>query len=109
VAAIHSGLLRTVTLRDLAEMFPERFNNKTNGVTPRRWLLLANPALAGTITSAIGDGWVTDLGQLRRLAPLAADAGFVDDFRKAKRATKARFADWLRSAAGLTVDPETIF
>ena len=109
VAAIHSGLLRTVTVRDLAEMFPERFNNKTNGVTPRRWLLLANPALAGTITNAIGDGWITDLGQLRRLAPLAGDAAFLDDFRKATRAAKTQFADWLRSAAGLTVDPETIF
>jgi glycogen phosphorylase len=109
VAAIHSGLLRTVTVKDLAEMFPERFNNKTNGVTPRRWLLLTNPALASTITSAIGNGWITDLGQLRRLAPLASDAGFLDDFRKAKRAAKGQFADWLRSSAGLTVDPETIF
>jgi starch phosphorylase len=109
VAAIHSGLLRTVTVRDLAEMFPERFNNKTNGVTPRRWLLLANPALAGTITDAIGDGWITDLGQLRRLAPLANDAGFLDEIRTAKRAAKGRFADWLRSSAGLVVDPETIF
>jgi starch phosphorylase len=109
VAAIHSGLLRTVTVRDLAEMFPERFNNKTNGVTPRRWLLLANPALAGTITDAIGDGWITDLGQLRRLAPLANDAGFLDEVRTAKRAAKGRFAAWLRSSAGLVVDPETIF
>ena len=66
VAAIHSELLRTTTVKDLAEMFPERFNNKTNGVTPRRWLLLANPALAGTITEAIGDGWITDLGQLQQ-------------------------------------------
>jgi glycogen phosphorylase len=109
VAAIHSGLLRTTTVRDLAEMFPERFNNKTNGVTPRRWLLLANPALAGAITNAIGDGWIADLGQLRRLAPLASDAGFLDDFRQAKRAAKVRFADWLQSAAGLTVDPDTVF
>jgi starch phosphorylase len=109
VAAIHSTLLRTTTVRDLAEMFPERFNNKTNGVTARRWLLLANPALAGTITNAIGDGWITDLDQLRRLAPLATDAGFLDDFRQAKRAAKIRFADWLRSAAGLAVDQETIF
>ena len=67
VAAIHSELLRTVTVKDLAEMFPERFNNKTNGVTPRRWLLLANPALRPhVITEAIGDGWITDLPQLRR-------------------------------------------
>jgi starch phosphorylase len=109
VAAIHSELLRTRTVKDLAEMFPERFNNKTNGVTPRRWLLLANPAFAGAITSVIGDGWITDLEQLRRLAPLAGDTGFVDDFRKAKRAAKAEFTDWLRSAAGLTVDPDTIF
>jgi starch phosphorylase len=109
VAAIHSGLLRTVTVKDLAEMFPERFSNKTNGVTPRRWLLLANPALAGIITSAIGEGWVTDLGQLRRLAPLAADTGFVDAFLTAKRAAKQQLADWLRAASGLTVDPETIF
>jgi starch phosphorylase len=109
VAAIHSGLLRTTTVKDFAELYPERFNNKTNGVTPRRWLLLANPALAGTITSAIGDGWITDLDQLRRLAPLANDTGFLDAFRTAKRAAKARFADWLRSSAGLTVDPETIF
>ena len=60
-----------MTVKDLAEMFPERFNNKTNGVTPRRWLLLANPALARTITEAIGEGWVTDLAELRKLAPLA--------------------------------------
>jgi glycogen phosphorylase len=109
VAAIHSRLLRTVTVKDLAEMFPERFSNKTNGVTPRRWLLLANPALARTITAAIGEGWVTDLGQLRRLTPLAADASFLDGVRKAKRAAKRQFADWLRSTAGLTVDPESIF
>src|SRR5436309_15049544 len=109
VAAIHSALLRTTTVRDLAEMFPERFNNKTNGVTPRRWLLLANPALARTITAAIGDGWITDLSQLRRLAPLAGDVRFLDDFRKAKREAKSPFPAWLKSAAGLTVDPESIF
>src|SRR5436305_12996430 len=73
VAAIHSELLRRLTVKDLAEMFPERFNNKTNGVTPRRWLLLTNPALSSIITEAIGDGWVTDLGKLSRLKPLAAE------------------------------------
>ena len=61
VAAIHSRLLRAITVKDLAEMYPERFSNKTNGVTPRRWLLMSNPALARTITDAIGDGWMTDL------------------------------------------------
>ena len=73
VAAIHSDLLRTVTVKGLAEMFPERFSNKTNGVTPRRWLLLANPALAGCITEAIGDGWISDLAELEKLRPLAGD------------------------------------
>ena len=109
VAAIHSELLRTTTVKDLAEMFPERFNNKTNGVTPRRWLLLANPALASTITEAIGDGWITDLSQLRKLKPLADDKGFRDAFRKAKREAKVQFADWLKATSGQTVDPDTIF
>ena len=109
VAAIHSELLRSMTVADLAEMFPERFNNKTNGVTPRRWLLLANPSLSDTITEAIGSSWITDLDQLRRLAPLADDAGFVEEFRKAKRRAKSQFADWLASTVRLTVDPDSVF
>jgi glycogen phosphorylase len=109
VAAIHSELLRTTTVKDLAELFPARFNNKTNGVTPRRWLRLANPALAGVITEAIGDGWMTDLSQLRQLTPLAGDRGFRDACRKAKREAKAQFADWLKATSGQTVDPDTIF
>jgi starch phosphorylase len=109
VAAIHSELLRTQTVRDLADMFPERFNNKTNGVTPRRWLLLANPPLADTITNAIGDGWITDLSRLGKLTPLADDGTFRDAFRKAKRTAKARFVDWLKATTGQAVDPETIF
>src|SRR5580693_2055394 len=109
VAAIHSRLLRTVTVKDLAELYPERFNNKTNGVTPRRWLLLANPALAGCITGAIGDGWITDLADLSKLKPLADDAGFRDAVRQAKRQSKARFTDWLKSTANLAVDPDSIF
>jgi starch phosphorylase len=109
VAAIHSALLRTVTVKDLAEMFPERFSNKTNGVTPRRWLLLANPALSRLITEAIGEGWMTDLAELARLKPLAEDRGFRDGFGAAKRAAKSAFADWLRSTSGRTVDRLTIF
>ncbi|MGB3550223.1 MAG: glycogen/starch/alpha-glucan phosphorylase [Candidatus Binatus sp.] len=109
VAAIHSELLRTITVKDLAEMFPERFNNKTNGVTPRRWLLLANPTLARAISDAIGEGWITDLSQLSKLKPLADDKSFRDNFRAATRATKARFANWLKSKTGETVDPDTIF
>src|SRR5437899_1353532 len=109
VAAIHSALLRTTTVRDLAEMFPERFNNKTNGVTPRRWLLLANPALARTITEAVGDGWIADLAQLGKPKPLAQDRGLRSDFRKAKREAKTRFADWLKASSGQVVDPDSIF
>src|SRR4029434_6728293 len=70
VAAIHSELLRTVTVKDLAELFPQRFSNKTNGVTPRRWLLMSNSALSSTITDVIGDGWTTDLSQLKKLKHL---------------------------------------
>ena len=109
VAAIHSGLLRTVTVKDLAAMFPERFNNKTNGVTPRRWLLLANPPLARAITEAIGDRWIVDLDELQRLKPLASDSGFQESFRGAKRQAKLKFADWLNTTTGQAVDPDTIF
>ena len=109
VAAIHSTLLRSTTVKDLAEMFPERFSNKTNGVTQRRWLLLANPALARAITDAIGNGWITQLGELARLKPLAEDGSVRDAFRAAKRAAKASFATWLRSSSGQTVDPDSIF
>ena len=108
VAAIHSGLLRTTTVKDLAELFPERFNNKTNGITPRRWLLLANPSLANTVTEAIGDGWITDLDRLSGLAPLAGDSGLRDAFRRSKREARARFSDWLKQATGQVLDPDTI-
>src|SRR6476659_2140498 len=109
VAAIHSQLLRTMTVKDLAEMFPQRFSNKTNGVTPRRWLLMSNPALSQTITDAIGQGWVTDLSQLGKLKPLANDKSLGQAFLKAKRETKLRFIDWLKQTTGETVDPESIF
>jgi glycogen phosphorylase len=109
VAAIHSKLLRTTTVKDLAEMFPQRFNNKTNGVTPRRWLLLCNPPLARTITDAIGDGWITDLSQLSRLKPLAADKGFRSAFLEAQHEMKTQFANWLKATSGVAVDPQNIF
>jgi starch phosphorylase len=109
VAKIHSNLLRTKTVRDLADLYPQRFNNKTNGVTPRRWLLLANPPLARTITGAIGDGWITDLQQLQKLKPLADDKNFRDAFLQARHQAKVSFAEWLKTAAGQAVDPNTIF
>jgi starch phosphorylase len=109
VAAIHTKLLRTTTVKDLAEMFPERFNNKTNGVTPRRWLLEANPPMARAITEAIGEGWITDLSQLNKLKSLAGDHGFRETFRASKLEAKKQFADWLKSTSGQSVDPNTIF
>jgi starch phosphorylase len=109
VAAIHSELLRTRTVKDLADLFPERFSNKTNGVTPRRWLKLCNPALAGLISDAIGDGWVTDLPKLRGLAPLADDPAFRADFRRAKETAKERFASWLEDTTGQVVNTNSIF
>src|SRR5262249_47264653 len=109
VAEIHSELLRSRLVKDFGEVFPERFGNQTNGVTPRRWLLMANPNLAGLINEVIGDRWITDLDQLAGLKPLAEDAAFRRQFRAAKREAKGTFCDWLRSQGGPDVDPETIF
>jgi starch phosphorylase len=109
VAAIHSDLLRTKTVPDFAELFPERFSNKTNGVTPRRWLLLANPNLAKLLNEAIGEGWATDISLLRNIESLDVDAAFQDKFLSAKRAAKARFVDWIKTTAGISLDPDTLF
>jgi glycogen phosphorylase len=109
VAAIHTELLKSQVVPDFAQMFPERFNNKTNGVTPRRWLLVANPALAEVITKAIGDEWINDFSQIYRLKPLADDAAFRWAFQGAKRRAKLRFIEWLRVTTGQTVDPDSIF
>lgn len=109
VAEIHSRLLREVTVRDLAEIYPDRFNNKTNGVTPRRWLLSSNPGLADCINKAIGERWITNMAELERLKPLAEDSSFISAVRMAKRQAKLRFADWLKSQTGIAVDPDTIF
>src|SRR5262249_51806411 len=109
VAAIHSELLKKTVVPDFAALFPQRFNNKTNGVTQRRFLLLANPPLAKVISEAIGDGWITDLDELQGLKALAGDNNFRAAVRKAKRDAKTRFASWLKSATGQAVDPESIF
>ena len=109
VAAIHSQLLRTTTVKDLATIFPERFNNKTNGVTPRRWLRLCNEPLASVVTEAIGDGWITDLGQLSRLKPLAEDASFRAAVLRGQHDCKKQFAEWLKATSSEEVQPYTIF
>ena len=109
VAAIHTALLKAHVVPDFAAMYPERFNNKTNGVTQRRWLHVANPSLADAITEAIGDGWIMKMSEIAKLKPLAADSQFRKVFLEAKHRAKLRFIDWLRSTTGETVDPGTIF
>jgi starch phosphorylase len=109
VAAIHSELLKKIVVPDFAALYPKRFNNKTNGVTQRRFLLLANPPLARVIIEAIGDGWITDLAQLEKLKPLAEKKPFRTAVRNAKREAKKRFVEWLKKSTGQVVDPEAIF
>ena len=109
VAQIHSRLLREHTVADFARMFPARFNNKTNGVTPRRWLMMANPDLAALLTEAVGETWITDLNRLGALRDLAGDTGFRDRFRQAKQAAKARFAAWAKRELDISLDEASIF
>jgi glycogen phosphorylase len=110
VSALHSAILRDQLFRDFYEMWPERFNNKTNGITPRRWLRLCNPALAGTISRRIGDGWVTDLDELQRLVPLAADRGLHEEWSAVKLANKTALASIIQGAAGgVSIDPQSLF
>jgi glycogen phosphorylase len=109
VSALHTGLLETTVLRDFHELWPGKFSNKTNGVTPRRFMVLANPGLARLITEAIGGTWVRDLEELRRLEPLAEDAGFRDEWRRVKLAAKAALAGRIRSTTGVDVDPSSLF
>jgi starch phosphorylase len=109
VAALHSELVKTTLVPDFYELWPERFNNKTNGVTQRRWLLKANPDLAELITGAVGDGWVTDLSQLSGLTRVAEDDGFRRAFLAIKRANKERLARVIKAATDVRVDPDSLF
>ncbi len=109
VAKIHSDLVKSSLVPDFYELFPKRFNNKTNGVTPRRWLLQANPYLSKLITDTIGDGWVTDMEKLKRLLPLAKDHDFQQKFLNAKREAKVAFANWYKLSTGDSVHPDFLF
>ncbi|ORV00334.1 glycogen/starch/alpha-glucan phosphorylase [Mycobacterium bohemicum] len=109
VAALHSELLKTSVLKDFYEMWPERFSNKTNGVTPRRFLALANPGLRDLLDRTVGEGWLTDLGRLRGLEPFADDASFRQQWRDMKRGNKARLAEYVRSVTGVDLDPDWMF
>ena len=109
VSELHSQLLKQTLFRDFHEMFPGRFKNKTNGVSPRRWLLESNPRLAGLITESIGDAWPTDLGKLRGLRALQDDAAFQERWRRIKTENKRDLAAYLRGTMGVTVDPDSLF
>jgi starch phosphorylase len=109
VAAVHSELLKDSVLKDFYEMWPERFSNKTNGVTPRRFLALSNPGLRELLDEKIGDGWLSDLYRLRGLEASAAEASFQAQWRTVKRANKVRLAGYVRSTAGVELDPDWLF
>jgi starch phosphorylase len=109
VAALHSELLKSDVLRDFADLWPEKFSNKTNGVTPRRWVVLSNPRLAHCISQRIGEEWIRDLSQLRRLEPLADDADFRAEWRQIKHANKAALTSLIHDRTGVVVDPAAIF
>jgi len=109
VAELHTGILKTDLFRDFYEMYPERFNNKTNGITQRRWLKKANPGLAGLITATIGDGWSTDLSELQKLRPLADDPAFRAEWHRVKLAAKKQLAAYILQSDCIEVDLDSMF
>jgi starch phosphorylase len=109
VAELHTELLKKTTLHDFYEAFPERFSNKTNGVTPRRWLMLSNPELTALINETIGTGWHKDLYGLKALEPFGKDNGFLERWRKTQEASKSRLAAYIKETMSIEVDPTSMF
>ncbi len=109
VAALHTELVKKDVLHDFFEMMPDKFSNKTNGVTPRRFMVLSNPGLAGLIKRTVGDGWATDLTALRQLEPHANDPDFQAQWQRIKLESKYRLADLVETQTGIKVDPQSIF
>ncbi|HWY63637.1 MAG TPA: glycogen/starch/alpha-glucan phosphorylase [Rhizomicrobium sp.] len=109
VAALHTQLMKETVFADLHRLFPDRINNKTNGITPRRWLKECNPGLVGLVREAIGDGFLDDAQKLTALEPFARDAAFLDKFAAVKRANKVALAAHVRELLGLAVDPDALF
>ncbi len=109
VAALHTEILKNQELKDFYEIYPEKFNNKTNGITQRRWLGHANPELAALITETIGDGWYKDLTELEKLVPYADDPIFRQKFMDIKHNNKVKLAAYLKKTNGVDIDPDSIF
>ena len=109
VAALHTEILKTKELADWYNLYPQKFNNKTNGVTQRRWLLTANPALSAFITKHIGDGWIKDLTQLRQLEKLADNQDALRELIAIKKYNKERLTAFLKQTQGIVIDPNSIF
>jgi len=109
VAALHSELLKQTTLRDFYEMYPEKFTNVTNGVTPRRFMVLSNPRLTNLITNKIGEGWIKNLNELRQLENFIHDENFRNEFRQVKQAVKQDLADYVRTNYSIELDPNSLF
>ncbi len=106
---MHTELLKQDVLKDFYELWPHKFNNKTNGVTPRRWMVLSNPGLANLISQYIGDSWIKDLDKLKNLEPLIEDKSFCEKWRKTKYNAKCNLAKYIKKVSGVTIDPETLF
>ncbi|BFZ11567.1 hypothetical protein BsWGS_14606 [Bradybaena similaris] len=109
VAAIHSEILKKSTFRDFYEMFPSKFQNKTNGITPRRWLLLCNPGLSDIIAEKIGDTWITNLAELRKLTPFSKEENFLRNFIKVKQENKMKLAQYLQTSYNVKVNPNSMY
>lgn len=109
VAALHTEILKNQELKDFYKIFPEKFNNKTNGITQRRWLLKANPKLAELITNTIGNEWITNLSELKKLAPYKEDEGFRNKFMEIKYDNKVKLAKYIKEHNNIDVDPNSIF
>jgi starch phosphorylase len=109
VAALHTKLMKETVFADLHQLYPDRINNKTNGITPRRWLQQCNSGLTGLIREAIGDGFLDDAEKLEALSPMAKDASFLDKFGKVKRANKVALAQYLKQQYDFAIDPEALF
>jgi starch phosphorylase len=109
VAALHTELLKTHVLSDFYALTPEKFSNKTNGVTPRRWMVLSNPRLAHLLTARLGSGWVRDLEKLRKLEPMVSDAEFSAEWSAIKRHNKQQLSAYILDRLGIATDPESIF